>query len=252
MRKSLILLSALFILLTGGVCVAAIAVHQPIDQVIISSAEWVLKPYADAVGQDGQPAATRPTQVGNSAMLEGLEVTIQSDCSNLFWNTHFIPSENTVQTEFQYREDYGDPLKFDSTYGMEMNNITMVDVWGYEGALAEDADGLARAVQELEQSTPPGEQRETVVRLRDYEEFYTFSVDIFAPHDFFRVYNHWRTCSDGEKKLFEDFQSFFRIPVLEDERMELSVTKNEKGTVYGYGGSRSGSEIFVMNSVLRG
>lgn len=247
MRKSLVLLSALFILLAGGVCVAAIAVHQPIDQVIISPAEWVLEPYVDTVGPDGQPAATRPTQVGNSAMLEGLEVTIQSFCGNLFWNTHFIPSENTVQTQFQYRETYDDPTMFDSTYGMEMNNITTVDVWGYEGALAEDADGLARAVLELEQATPPGEMRETVVRLRDYEEFYTFSVDIFAPHDSFRVYQNWRSCSDGEKKLFEDFQNFFRIPVLEDERLELSVTKNEKGTVYGHGGSRSGSEIFIMN-----
>ncbi len=224
MRKAFILTLCLAIVSAACICAAHSFFDEKHDQVVIT--ENVL--YGDRAAADGV-AVELSTHYGY----------------NLFWDTEYVVGD-AAETETDY--DFSAKKKY-SFSDVEFRGVLVST--GFEFGLdtrKTDAQGIDKAYVELFEQAEPGQELETVIRLADYYEYYPLQVDIDLPdcplHFSYSTYDrddvdlgpqilHYDGSNTGYYEVFADY---FKIPVLEEETVRISVRKGEDGSLRGSGG----------------
>ena len=236
MKKAMVLAILLPVLLLCGVGYAVVKLNGQEDQVVIT--ENVLY---------GKPEETYGLTAQISATLYDY----------FFWDTTHqfgqIPQTKTA-TRFcsvrtaqiippEYYIELGDGLSGGmSSYGRwaEMEQVQLGEL-----------SGLERAYWELAQKTQAGEEESANIRLKDYYDYYPVEVEIHLK-DCYYTQGDFRWAlypkahvnyADGEReemlrKIYREFEQFFRIPVLDTEEKEIHLEKDENGNIcsWGYSG----------------
>lgn len=225
MRKSLVILMVLSILSCGGIAWANVTMGDEIDNVQFS--EKLI--------------------YGDKSAVEGVTIAREARYdTNLFWNTTYTIGEtNAIETDFSFYEfgkkwEYnGDTKGAGLSFQNSHTQVHMFDEMHYK----EDSSigGLNQALAELMESAPAGQVTTKLVKLKDYQPYYTFElyVDIEGLDYDYGNYDMYAGYSDEiimkKKTTLEEFHNFFKIPVLEEERYLVGVNKDVYGSVVGYG-----------------
>lgn len=208
MRKSLILTLVLVVLSACGFGFAHAVVSAQEDKVVV----------------------TEQVVAGDPDVAAGVRVQMRTKCADhLLWETRYaVGAPEGTYSDFTFSRG----LIYDSDpyYG----NIELHTFSGgssYSGAFnvdaeAEDVDEnvpfgvkLFRAVAE---NTDPGSTHTEVLYVRDYYEYFPLDPYFYCPESLSDV---------TEKLITEAVTAFFRIPVPEDYRMNVTVKKEANGAI---------------------
>jgi len=206
MKKSLILTALMFVLSAALISAAHGLINQRKDAVTIE--ETVL--YGDRAAAEG-------ITVRNSAHWD----------YHLFWDTVYtVGGELDYKTDFKFFQEEkrwsteSQPqLQIFSNFNFSIggNNISFEpddkdNYYAYSGMALKSAEDVATR-------TPAGETREEEVYVRDYYEYYPLTLNISFPRPYRLT---------GKNKIISEYLS---IPVSENHRIKVSVTKDAAGNV---------------------
>ncbi len=223
MRRILAFAAVLVIACTAAVGFSAAQLHKASEQVEFTGRI-----------EYGDPAAAGDVQ---------LTLRTQYD-RHLFWNTacRFDNAGVQAQTEFSFSAVERIEGRDDSYSGVELQTA----VYAGMGDPDEPQEGLAAAYQELYRQTPPGGERSRVIYLKDYCTYYPLSVHLDFPGCFLHLDPVDTYRSDLLRKVAQAFADFFRIPVLSDSQIEISVSRDISRNSTGFGmGKCEGDEFYL-------
>ena len=224
MKKATILMALVLLLSVCGVGVLAADVFEERDQVMLK--ERVI--------------------YGDRTKADGLSVQINSHYrSRLHWSTSLqIDDETECKTDYSFSAKQRRTTRSVEYDGLNMSNHVLDSI---RFQADEPQDGLWVAYKELFDKTEPGQEGEVDVRLKDYISHYPISIDLDFPNVRFST-----STRDGLEKLDEldappgsevyaiqRLRDYFKIPVLEDEHLNIHVRKREDGTQSNWGGGTS-------------
>ena len=226
MRKALTCTILLLVLAVGGICLTARTVFAAHDQVT----------YTETL-REGSPSAA------NGAVVS---LGMQYDY-RLFWDTVFkagsAPLSETQHVQTQYTCHL---TQYYSRLEPSYNGVTLqnsydngVSYFDTDGRIA-DVSPLAAAYDALYDKTAPGKEGKLTVLVQDYYEYYPISGQIHLPGCSIELTDavapeYVGISPYATAEQWNDFQSFFRIPVLPDEKLELTLGRDESGRVWHYG-----------------
>ena len=233
MKRILILFTLIFTVSISLLCTFSIIINNEKDTVTI----------------------TENVLYGNKSYAVGLKITSRSHYKNrLYWTSEYTvskkPEINTVyefflseQSEIRPSPNFYFNVDDDIRFGFDFFTP------------AEQQEGLARVYKELYDSCKEGERKEKTVYLKDIYEYYPIRLDVhlkgvyWSNNDF---ENLWDDEEGGEKYVTTFFREFFKIPVLENSAVNISVGKNTNGHSMGssYGSDSDGDYFFNTKSAV--
>lgn len=229
MRKALIAFLALVLVCGCGAALAAQAVSAPCEDIAFQ--EYVFS--GDQAAADGLTVQLKAGMQHKA----NWESTVQFSAQDYRTETsfRFLPAGQAEQPEMSYR-------------GVEINFYHDAATTG-----SDDVFGFSTAYQSLLDTLSPGESGSRTIRFADYYDEYPFEFYIDLPGVRYETLADWEDASEDSDWPGECAQAalgrFFRIPVLQDEYVELGIDKNMDGT----GSARSISSVregdrFWMNT----
>ncbi len=232
MRKALIILVIVFVLaLAGGV--------------------WA---YSDIASTGDEVVVEEIVRVGDITAAEGLSMEVRTNYdSNLFWETHFSAGKSGLQ-ESDYRvsveKDYG---IWEPNYtGIEIHS--MLDVYDDIEERGPMLTGLGKAYYELYLELSPGEEREKLIYIKDYLDYYPIGGNLSMPGiDLYFEPDRSFWPEFNNEEVYNIVNEYFKIPVLEYESRYISIGLNENGRINSRGnGTHNSGDIynFYTNSVI--
>lgn len=234
MKKYIALTLILALVSVGTVTVIATAVNTDKDTVI----------------------HTEEVIYGDSSVIKGVKVTSQSHLhNNLIWNSVYTVGGDT-ETEFSFHniKKYSDGkpqfsaivIHSGINFGFDINKP------------ATEQTGLAMLYKELYDSLDYEEEGNLTVRLADCYEFYPIDVNVNLPNVFFSAnINDFEDNSffistvegQQEKLVYDKICEFIKIPVFEDEYLDIHVKKHRGGTVgFGHGYSDKATDHYSIST----
>ena len=213
MRKTLMIFLALVLVCGCGTALAAQAVSAPREEILFQ--EHIFS--GDPAAADG---LTVQLKTGMRYKLNW-ESTVQFSAQDYRTETsfRFLPAGQAEQPEMSYR-------------GVEINFYHDAATTG-----SDDVFGFSTAYQSLLDTLSPGESGSMTIRFADYYDEYPFEFSIDLPGVNYDPLVNWQDTSADSEWLGERAQvalgCFFRIPVLQDEYIELGIDKNMDGTGSG-------------------
>ena len=227
MRKVTIIMFIVLILALGGTCFAAVKIYDSRDEVRL----------------------TEMTAWGNKDSINDL--TMQMNImykDRLRWKT-MVPMGKPEEAVTEYMSSitpvYAD---FDRDSGLSMESFMYTDIV-QDNILQGTLKGVTRAYAELADTIGPGEEAETEIYLKDYMDFYEYTIRLYIPGTDIYRNPGWSNKSEKqeqEKYAIKKLNEFFKIPVLEDERHSITIGKNEHGDIYHTGSGNGESDLFYM------
>jgi len=238
MRKALIVMALLFALGAGGTAAVFARVNEQRDQVVLT--ERIL--------------------FGDVSRAEGLSVTAKSHMDgHLHWaTTRIIGAQPETKTDFRFTAGEEREYNFDyEPEGLRVLNLHdrahRSGEWR-EGENGEGLIGLDLAYWELFQQAQPGEEnKETIIHIRDYYDYYPIEVSVqlfnyeFNSGSDAYYLAHNDAMENEMRRLTQALQDYLKIPVLQTETVYISVDKREDGQMGGYGfGSGDGDHFWMQ------
>lgn len=260
MKKSYVLLLVLIVLISGTACIAQNMLLKEKDQVHY----------------------TEQVIYGDKSVVEGVTVDMYNDYQrHLFWHTTYeegVEPKEKTDYEFYSSKQYEANGYYNGDFTIYMNNSGL-SLHDFKDETYK-FEGIELAWKELYDATEPGEEKQMDIKLKDYQEFYDFGIEISLPQKAGSDYKEYSDVSfhlamesdmveeiealekSGQqkeklarmKKQLEDLQNlkaFFKIPVIEEEVYALAMAKDEFGGVIGMsesgasGGSATGDIDFI-------
>lgn len=229
MRKALTLTLLLLATSIAGICLAHGAVNGARDQVEF----------------------TENVLYGDKAVLEGLNVRCDTHYNyRLFWSTTYAAgAEPRCSTEYTFssRELHQDPPRIHSGV------VLSFEVPRMNSYADQDQTGIAVALRDLSDSTPPGKENKKVVYLKDYYDYYPLDVSLDFPGTRLAWLGSFSTDIEDpepgtETYVILRFREFLKIPVIEDEQIEISVKKDADGDDISHRVATTDSDSFGIRS----
>jgi len=218
MRKSALFTLLLFFFSVGGVCATASNIYKQHDQVI----------YEETI------------ITGDRVEANGLEVQIYDSYKNqLFWDSTLrLTDPLSTSTDYKF-----EAVKQYENYRHEYSGIFM-DAYPDQQYDPQNPDqeltGIALAYKELYDSLEPDVEGVKVITLKDYMDYYPISVSLDFPGfaisswDYDSATLPWDGSSENHKTL-SILQDYFKIPLLETEKLEIRLTKDAEGYIHSSG-----------------
>ena len=213
MRKTLMIFLALVLVCGCGAAFAAQAVSAPREEILFQ--EHIFS---------GDPAAA-----------DGLTVQLKTGMRyKLNWEStvQFSAQDYRAETNFRFSPSGRAEQREVSYHGVEINFYRDAATTG-----SDDVFGFSTAYQSLLDTLSPGESGSMTIRFADYYDEYPFEFSIDLPGVNYDPLVNWQDASADSEWLGERAQAalgrFFRIPVLQDEYVELGIDKNMDGTGSG-------------------
>ena len=238
MKKALALVLVVLTLSVGGMCAAVSMLSK----------------------QQVQVEVTPILEQGDPAVLEGLEVVLDSRSgdSQMHWTTTYRPGQTPdADTQPYYKRFWNDDSMIDYLYQYDhkdeqkrrMELIYYQEDTGYGHVDPEDYTGLDLAFQQLEQSTELGTQSARTIAVRDYRPFYDFSARFYLPdvEGYVGAYvrgENWTDLMAAQDYQEEKLNQFLRIPVQENEKVTITLTKDSQGEVSDFGMEQQNEDAF--------
>ncbi len=228
MKKSLIILLILLIAAVAGAGWAAADVNEAKDQIEIE--EVIL--------------------VGDREAAAGLTIFTRNTYDHhLFWDTVYAMEKDSAkaETEFRFSAMRENEVWFSEDEGVRLESYY---VFGFDpGSDEEGPDyGLGKAYQELYDTLEPGEEAKKIINVKDYLEYYPLHVELDAPGAGF----YYMDDEEAYQVLDAEFETrgsaveaamflwnYFRIPVLENEQLEIEVGKSAVSQTATIGGGKA-------------
>ena len=225
MRKATILMALVLFLSVCGVGVLAADIFEEHNQVVL----------------------TEKVIYGDRTKANGLSVQVDSHYrSRLFWNTTLQFNDAAdVHTDYSFSAKQIYKGREEEYDGINIHNNVMesVDTYVEEERLQE---GIGVAYRELLDETEAGEDKSRNILLKDYISHYPIGFDLDLPNT--RVTSSrvdldlWRdlgTVSESEAHIVQKIRDYFKLPVLEDQYLEIHVSKRADGSRGSWGGGTS-------------
>ena len=227
MRKVTIIMFIILLLTLGGTCFAAVKIYDSHDEVTL----------------------TEMTAWGNKDSIQDL--TMQMNImykDRLRWKT-MVPMSNPEEAVTEYTSSITPVFAdFDRDSGLSMELFLYTDIV-QDNIMQGSLEGVTRAYAELADTIGPGEEAETEIYLKDYMDFYEYTIRLKIPGtDIYRNagWSNKAVKQEQEKYAIEKLNEFFKIPVLEDERHSITIGKNEHGEIYHTGSGNGENDLFYM------
>ena len=216
MRKATILMALVLFLSVCGVGVLAADIFEEHNQVVL----------------------TEKVIYGDRTKANGLSVQVDSHYrSRLFWNTTLQFNDAAdVHTDYSFSAKQIYKGREEEYDGINIHNNVMesVDTYVEEERLQE---GIGVAYRELLDETEAGEDKSRNILLKDYISHYPIGFDLDFPNtrlNSSRVdLDLWRdlgTVSESEAHIVQKIRDYFKLPVLEDQYLEIHVSKRADGS----------------------
>ena len=182
---------------------------------------------------------------GDASAANGLTVTaVTQYADERFWETVCTPGDDfscAARYSFSQTGETAEPrepseyLRLSTGLRLGLDN----DVQG----------GISDAYRDLFEETAPGTESERVVRLADYYDYYPISVS-FSLGGVSDEYGEEALRHDalGEREgaFLEALNAYFRIPVLEEETVRISIGKDTRGNVASTGSGSTDADSYAM------
>ena len=232
MKRALIITVLLLALSISGLCLAHGSANAARDKVELT--ENVIY---------GDKAAARGAVV---------ESKIHYD-HHLFWDTEYtIGDEPASETKFRFSQKklYGDSVPEYTGVTLE-SGLSFGINYGCDMDMSRKQTGLAEAYRQLYNETPDGQEGKKTIYLKDYYDYYPLAINISLPGNYF----NWRdgypeetaySTSLETEKMIKDFSEFFKIPVVENEGWEITLAKDDNGSVYSMGSGNIDGDSFYL------
>ena len=225
MRKATILMALVLFLSVCGVGVLAADIFEEHNQVVL----------------------TEKVIYGDRTKANGLSVQVDSHYrSRLFWNTTLQFNDAAdVHTDYSFSAKQIYKGREEEYDGINIHNNVMesVDTYVEEERLQE---GIGVAYRELLDETEAGEDKSRNILLKDYISHYPIGFNLDFPNtrlNSSRVdLDLWRdlgTVSESEAHIVQKIRDYFKLPVLEDQYLEIHVSKRADGSRGSWGGGTS-------------
>ena len=234
----------------------------PVELLAVLSSQ--ISQYSDDV------VITQTTIFGDSSAADGITIDLWSDYwENAYWNTRFSTDDmRNAETVFYPSNPFEDSENYIYIKYPEPG-ITIRDSIGcdYGDEIPPGTqNGVNDAFDALAEDILPGESRTETIRLADYMEYYALQVEITIPRDTALGYTEILATSrviENEKAAAEwlselepgssqyvaqQFQEFFRIPVLPAEKINIGLEKNSYGEIDGVSYENAESETASLYS----
>ena len=183
---------------------------------------------------------------GDASAVEDLTVECRTHYKEyLFWDTVYKPgNEAQATTEYTFSAT---PIREEAPVEYEGVHLESYQVYGFDFNLREEErTGLDLAYYELFQETQPGEEKTKTIRLRDYQEYYSLSGYVEVPMLSIGLEGRMAFLYSEWTPEMETLVEYFKIPVLEEETVEISIIKNNDSSLHGIGSGSTDSEAFQM------
>lgn len=226
MRRAGILLLALAILSAVGLISAGVTVNAARDQVEL----------------------TQTVLLGDPAAAQGLTIRTRANYQDrLFWDTLLRPgTEAAPETAYRFYQTEHHVSTPREPSGVELYTDLDSRFFDSDDRSAAQPGTMAAAYWELFDATPLGEEGTATLRLGDYYDEYPLSFQVDLPG--FGL--AWNSVDEYDPnnlagQLIDAFRAFFRIPVLEDETLEIHLRKDTEDqiTSWGYGSGSTGDSF---------
>ena len=200
-----------------------------------------------------QVTITEQVLEGDPKLAEGITIRIRSKyMDSLTWDTVFqVGQEELAQTEQgfltekekEHRKQQAQMETFQMVGRIWVRptvaNSTSVGTIGDVESYAKENQGVAQLqeiLQEAEDLCEPGEDAVKTFWLKEYYTYYPFYAtlsdrdvlfgilrqgEVYVPAD----YNEW------ESIMSQELQKYFRIPIVEDDRLTVIIEKDAKGMI---------------------
>lgn len=183
---------------------------------------------------------------GDASAANGVTVTtVTQYADERFWETVCTPGDDfscAARYSFSQTGETAEPrgssefLRLSTGLRLGLDN----DVQG----------GISDAYRDLFEETAPGTESERVVRLADYYDYYPISVS-FSLGGVSGEYGEEalrRDAALGEREaaFLEALNIYFRIPVLEEETVRISIGKDARGNVASTGSASTDADNYAM------
>lgn len=214
---------------------------------LVVSAVFVWHGTAEIYAAHDQVEFTEEILFGNPEAADGVETTFKTTYADrVFWTTtQLMGSEQGLETEYEFSNQQK-PMDYrykSQAINYYLNYVPNSYFYNHE----DSPEGLPRAYMELFEETPAGGTLEKTVNLAEYVDYYpieaTFNIQKFGfslhPGYDGSTYDHYFTGSSGYEEAVKVFNDYFKIPVLKDERIDISVNKAIDGSYSGDGMSKA-------------
>ena len=191
------------------------------------------------------------TRLGNPIAADGLSISLINTLNDhLFWTISGTSKKGKldIETKYEFSRTQKIVSEENSYCGIKYNNA-LDPVKGFTKREISSLSGISLAYRELYDETPPGQSEQKEILLKDYFDYYPLEAKFDFPEDSFSIdtsYSYtgedfYFTGSEDEKKIFN---SNFKIPVLGDEKLIISLEKNRDGYVEHSGWSSAGTDSY--------
>lgn len=217
----------LLVCATAGLIWLNVEVNRASDQVVINQEEFW----------------------GDATVVEGLTVEIRSEMEGmLFWDTQYsLGAEPQTSTEYVF-------------YNSKRTQEPPVDYIGLrlETAIHYGLDltaesGIGTAYNELYESLQPGEEASMMLWMKDYYDYYPITAAFHVPGSNRRGSSYYPE-GDPEPGTYEyllaKLNEYFKIPMMEEECVEISISRSTSGstTSMGWGSSNKSEDTYYVGS----
>lgn len=222
MRKALALFLVILITFTSVYACFAVDIGKENDNVVFT--ETILQ--------------------GDNSFAEGITVETSYQYEHrLYWNSKLIiGKENKAETDFEFHKDYTSEAPEIEDYIEFYTETGFSSSWDFDNEEAEFT-GINKAYKELYDKTKPGEEGEMVIVYKDYMDYYPMAGEYYtngsnntfgSPFGF----SYEATSEAVQEKI----EAYFKIPVIDEECRNITMTKDQDGTVMNIGSNQASKD----------
>lgn len=164
---------------------------------------------------------------GDASLTDGLTVRAASQRGHhMEWDTtlQFADGGYTDSTQYRHYQFATDnaPRKEPKVSYSDDASLSLFVSYNFKN---DPRDKLQQACQKWMEELEPGSQERHTIKLSDYYSYYPIYANLSLPGERYSGVSVSYTVSWYD--FLEKFRRYFRIPVLEDEYLEIIVTKSE-------------------------
>lgn len=192
---------------------------------------------------------------GDRAVADGITVRSQSHYDNhLVWDSIYtVGGETETKFDFHYGRYYvsGKP----KLSGFIMNNSIH---YGFNTTVpASEQHGISKVYKQLYDTLDYDEEGSATVKLADHYDYYPLDIHVNLPILYWNAdsnsvdsgsYGFSSSSVGNSRETYDKICEFFKIPVLEEEYVDINVKKHRNGMGFGHSFSDKSADYYSMSS----
>lgn len=195
---------------------------------------------------------------GDASAAEGVSADLWIEFQNdSFWNANCAFGTDTKTSSKFYPTSPFDEASYshvdykDTDYKIHLDTGYYSELYldNLDSSLPGEYNALDEAIEDLAAEILPGETKSKDIYLKDYFDFYRLRVQAKVPYNDLLGYRSLDECGrlfsseaaaeswlasldpGSDQAIAQQLQSFFRIPVLPEDKLMITVTRGQNGAV---------------------